>query len=116
MPQGGYGLCLSEASAIVMPLPSQGARNAPTLAPWLKSTMDSLSDSVFGAPWRSIGVGGSIPFMAMLAETYPSAQFVVTGAAGPDSNAHVPDEWLNIGHAVRITEAVALILDAHARR
>jgi acetylornithine deacetylase/succinyl-diaminopimelate desuccinylase-like protein len=89
--------------------------NAPALAPWLQSTMDSLSESVFGAPWRSIGIGGSIPFMAMLAETYPAAQFVVTGAAGPDSNAHVPDEWLNINHAVRITESVAHILDAHAR-
>jgi hypothetical protein len=52
--------------------------------------------------------------MGLLAETYPEAQFVVTGAAGKDSNAHVPDEWLNVDQATRVTEAVALILDAHA--
>jgi hypothetical protein len=35
-------------------------------------------------------------------------------AASKDSNAHVPDEWLNVDQATRVTEAVALILDAHA--
>jgi hypothetical protein len=28
---------------------------------------------------------------------------------------HVPDEWLNIGFAAQVTEAVAHLLDAHAR-
>jgi acetylornithine deacetylase/succinyl-diaminopimelate desuccinylase-like protein len=88
--------------------------NAPAFAPWLRSTLDTLSDSVFGNPWRTIGIGGSIPFMGLLAEMYPEAQFVVTGAAGRDSNTHVPDEWLNIDQAMRVTQSVALILDAHA--
>jgi hypothetical protein len=52
----------------------------------------------------------------MLAETYPRAQFVVTGAAGRDSNTHVPDEWLNLDQAARVSQSVALILDAHAGR
>jgi acetylornithine deacetylase/succinyl-diaminopimelate desuccinylase-like protein len=90
--------------------------NAPPLAPWLRSTLDSLSQEVFGNPWRTVGVGGSIPFMAMLADTYPLAQFVVTGAGGRDSNAHVPDEWLNLDQATRVSQSIALILDAHARR
>jgi acetylornithine deacetylase/succinyl-diaminopimelate desuccinylase-like protein len=90
--------------------------NAPSLAPWLRSTLDDLSTSVYSEPWRTVGIGGSIPFMALLAQAYPDAQFVVTGAAGRDSNAHVPDEWLNLDQAARITESVALILDAHARR
>jgi acetylornithine deacetylase/succinyl-diaminopimelate desuccinylase-like protein len=88
--------------------------DAPAFAPWLRSTLDSLSDSVFGNPWRTIGIGGSIPFMGLLAELYPAAQFVVTGAAGRDSNTHVPDEWLNLDQAMRVTQSVALILDAHA--
>jgi acetylornithine deacetylase/succinyl-diaminopimelate desuccinylase-like protein len=95
---------------------SAGGWNAPAMAPWLSSTLDSLSKEVFGNPWRTAGVGGSIPFMGLLAETYPDAQFVVTGAAGKDSNAHVPDEWLNIDQAVRVTQSVAMILDAHARQ
>lgn len=88
--------------------------NAPALAPWLSAGLDRVSDEVFGAPWRSIGLGGSIPFMALLGEKYPRAQFLVTGALGADSNAHVPDEWLHLGQATRVTEAVAHLLDAHA--
>ncbi|RZS37798.1 acetylornithine deacetylase/succinyl-diaminopimelate desuccinylase-like protein [Herbihabitans rhizosphaerae] len=91
--------------------------NAPAFAPWLRSIVDDVSDGVFGGePYGTVGLGGSIPFMGLLAEKYPDAQFVVTGALGPDSNAHVPDEWLNIAQAARVTEAVAHILDAHAAR
>ena len=53
--------------------------------------------------------------MALLGRRYPEAQIVITGALGADSNAHVPDEWLNIPFAGQITEAVAYLLDAHAR-
>jgi acetylornithine deacetylase/succinyl-diaminopimelate desuccinylase-like protein len=89
--------------------------NAPAITPWLAGALEKVSEHVFGAPWRSIGLGGSIPFMGLLGEKYPQAQFLVTGALGPDSNAHVPDEWLHLKHAQRVTEAVAHILDAHAR-
>ena len=53
--------------------------------------------------------------MALLGRRYPEAQIVITGALGADSNAHVPDEWLNIPFAGQITEAVAYLLDAHAQ-
>ncbi|WP_040925944.1 M20/M25/M40 family metallo-hydrolase [Saccharomonospora marina] len=89
--------------------------NAPEPAPWLEAALQRCSDEVFGKPWRGIGLGGSIPFMALLGEKYPDAQFVVTGALGPDSNAHVPDEWLHLDQARRVTEAVAMLLDAHAK-
>ncbi len=89
--------------------------NAPEAARWLAATLDEVSERVFGAPWRSIGLGGSIPFMGLLGERYPGAQFLVTGALGSDSNAHVPDEWLHLAQAARVTEAVAHMLDAHAR-
>ncbi|MPY97085.1 MAG: M20/M25/M40 family metallo-hydrolase [Actinophytocola sp.] len=89
--------------------------NAPDLAPWLERGLNAVSKDVFDAPWRGSGLGGSIPFMGLLGEKYPDAQFLVTGALGPDSNAHVPDEWLHIPHAKRVTAAVAHLLDAHAR-
>ncbi len=91
-----------------------GGWNAPDAAPWLANALELVSDRVFGRPWRSVGLGGSIPFMGLLAEKYPAAQFLVTGALGPDSNAHVPDEWLHLPQAQRVTEAVAHILHAHA--
>ncbi|TCP57313.1 acetylornithine deacetylase/succinyl-diaminopimelate desuccinylase-like protein [Tamaricihabitans halophyticus] len=95
---------------------AQGGWNAPDLAPWLEATLDTVGDRVFGAPCGTIGLGGSIPFMGLLASTYPEAQFVITGALGQDSNAHVPDEWLHLDQAQRVTEAVAHILHAHATR
>jgi acetylornithine deacetylase/succinyl-diaminopimelate desuccinylase-like protein len=88
--------------------------NAPELAPWLRSALDDASEQVFGAPWRALGLGGSIPFMGLLHEAYPDAQFLITGVLGPGSNAHVPDESLDLRYAAQVTEAVALVLQAHA--
>ncbi|MFI7452060.1 M20/M25/M40 family metallo-hydrolase [Nonomuraea sp. NPDC049714] len=89
--------------------------HAPAPAPWLASALRQVGDRVFGKPCQNLGIGGGIPFMEMLGRRYPRAQFVVTGALGGDSNAHVPDEWLHIPFAVQVTEAVAHLLDAHAR-
>jgi acetylornithine deacetylase/succinyl-diaminopimelate desuccinylase-like protein len=90
--------------------------NAPQTAPWLHEALDTVSTEVFdGSQWLTMGLGGSIPFMGSLGVAYPNAQFVVTGALANDSNPHVPDEWLHIPQAKRVTESVALLLDAHAR-
>jgi acetylornithine deacetylase/succinyl-diaminopimelate desuccinylase-like protein len=90
--------------------------NAPDTAPWLRSALDAASDDVFGQGWRTLGMGGSIPLMGLLQQAYPEAQFVVTGALGPGSNAHVPDESLDLAYAAKVTTAVAYVLDAHAQR
>lgn len=89
--------------------------NAPDVAPWLRAALDDAADSVFGSPWRTTGLGGSIPLMGLLQQRYPAAQFVVTGVLGPGSNAHVPDESIQLDYARRVTEAIALVLAAHAR-
>ena len=70
----------------------------------------------FGEPARTIGEGGTIPFMAMLGQRFPDAQFVITGVLGPETNAHGPNEFLHLPTAQHVTVAVAHILDAHARR
>ncbi len=90
--------------------------NSPAFAPWLIDALDAASTATFGQPPRTFGEGGSIPFMAMLGERFPDAQFVVTGVLGPDANAHGPNEYLHIPTARRLTGAVALLLDAHASR
>jgi len=90
--------------------------NAPAFAPWLREALDAGSKAAFGQPARTIGEGGSIPFMAMLGERYPDAQFVVTGVLGPHSNAHGPNEFLHIPCAVAVTGTVAHILAAHTER
>ncbi len=90
--------------------------DAPATAPWLTAAFDAASAETFGAPARAIGIGGSIPFMAMLGARFPAAQFAVIGVLGPGSNAHGPNEFLHLPTARHLTAGVARLLDAHARR
>ncbi|MCP3856703.1 MAG: M20/M25/M40 family metallo-hydrolase [Actinomycetia bacterium] len=83
---------------------------------WLADVLATSSTTHFGRPTRSFGIGGGIPFMAMLGQRYPAAQFVVTGVLGPESNAHGPNEFLDIPTGRKVTACVAEILDAHAAR
>ncbi len=89
--------------------------NAPPLAPWLEETLEAASQGAFAKPAMYMGEGGSIPFMGMLGERFPAAQFVITGVLGPGSNAHGPNEFLDITYAKRLTEAVATVIARHAR-
>ncbi|HEX6419117.1 MAG TPA: M20/M25/M40 family metallo-hydrolase [Acidimicrobiales bacterium] len=90
--------------------------HAPADAPWLTRAIASASEAAFGQGPRSLGEGGTIPFMGMLGRRFPDAQFVITGVLGPESNAHGPNEFLHLPTARRVTAAVAHILDAHAAR
>ena len=92
-----------------------GGWNAPPLAPWLEASLQAASHAYFGKPALALGVGGTIPFMKMLADRFPSAQFVVTGVLGPGSNAHGPNEFLHLPMAERLTACVARVLADHAR-
>jgi len=90
--------------------------HAPAVAPWLQASLDEASTSAFGLPSALIGGGGGIPFLAMLGERFPAAQFVVTGVLGPQSNAHGPNEFLHLPTARRITAVVAQVLHDACRR
>jgi acetylornithine deacetylase/succinyl-diaminopimelate desuccinylase-like protein len=88
--------------------------NAPRTAPWLERAVEEASRRHYGAPAMWMGEGGTIPFMAMLGEKFPQAQFFITGVLGPHSNAHGPNEFLHIDYAKRLTACVADVLTAHA--
>jgi acetylornithine deacetylase/succinyl-diaminopimelate desuccinylase-like protein len=92
---------------------ANGGWNAPSLAPWLEKSLAAASQATFGRPPAYMGEGGSIPFMGMLGEKFPKAQFVITGVLGPHSNAHGPNEFLHIPTAKRVTAAVAQVLADH---
>jgi len=90
--------------------------NAPAMSPWLEQSLGRASEAAFGGPPAYMGEGGSIPFMAMLGEKFPHAQFVVTGVLGPHSNAHGPNEFLHIPTGKRISVVIAQVLaDHHAQ-
>ncbi|MDH3296181.1 MAG: M20/M25/M40 family metallo-hydrolase [Acidimicrobiia bacterium] len=90
--------------------------NAPDLSPWLQSALDQASKNHFGQPMQLYGEGGTIPFMGMLGEKFPSAQFVITGVLGPGSNAHGPNEFIDVAYAETLTGCLAAVLDASTRR
>jgi acetylornithine deacetylase/succinyl-diaminopimelate desuccinylase-like protein len=90
--------------------------NAPPIADWLSDSVSSASMSYFGNPHAYNGEGGSIPFMGMLGEKFPAAQFLITGVLGPESNAHGPNEFLHLPTARKLTACVAVLLaDHHVR-
>jgi acetylornithine deacetylase/succinyl-diaminopimelate desuccinylase-like protein len=98
------------------PGPGAAGWNAPALSPWLEQSLERASEAAFGAPPAYMGEGGSIPFMAMLGEKFPQAQFVVTGVLGPHSNAHGPNEFLHIPTGKRISVVIAQVLADHYAR
>ena len=95
--------------------PQTGWR-APDQAPWLTRALDRASRDHFGAPLRSMGCGGTIPFMKMLGDRYPNVQFAVTGVLGPQSNAHGPNEFLDIATGRNVTACMAHVLAELARQ
>ena len=98
---------------------SDGAQQgwaAPRVKPALAAAFLSASERYFERPVRYMGMGGTIPFLKMLGDRFPNAQFMVTGVLGPHSNAHGPNEFLDIKTGKRITCCVAHVLADHATR
>ncbi len=115
-----------ELTAVLQADPPYGARvtvhpgargpgwESPAFSPWLSAAIESASLRHWGAPSASCGVGGTIPFMGMLGEQMPDAQYLLIGVLGPESNAHGPDEFLHLPTVRRVTATVADVLRAHA--
>jgi len=89
--------------------------NAPPLSPWLEDSIGRASRAVFGQDAVYVGCGGTIPFMGMLGQRFPSTQFFITGVLGPHANAHGPNEFLHLDYAKKLTACVSLVLADHAR-
>jgi len=87
--------------------------HAPPMAPWLEEAVDRASRSYFGAPAMHMGEGATIPFMGMLGEKFPDAQFLITGVLGPGANAHGPNEFLHVPTAEKLTACVAEVIARH---
>jgi acetylornithine deacetylase/succinyl-diaminopimelate desuccinylase-like protein len=90
--------------------------HAPPLASWLSEAVNEASQIFFGPEAGYIGEGGTIPFMGMLGDKFPAAQFVITGVLGPGSNAHGPNEFLHIAMGKGVTMSVAHLLHRFQER
>jgi acetylornithine deacetylase/succinyl-diaminopimelate desuccinylase-like protein len=86
---------------------------APPLAGWLEQAMDEASQEFYGREACHFGLGGTIPFMQMIGDKFPKAQFLITGVLGPRSNAHGPNEFLHVPYAKRLTCCLVRIVASH---
>ena len=86
--------------------------SAPKQAPWLAAALERASHQHYERAAAFLGEGVTIPFMSMLGQQYPEAQFLITGVLGPHSNAHGPNEFLHLDYAQKLTCCVAEVLAA----
>ncbi|RWZ61283.1 dipeptidase [Labedella populi] len=80
-----------------------------TSGPIVAATKQAMADA-WGVEPVDFGVGGSIPFIASLVESFPDAEILVTGVEDPHSRAHSPNESLHLGvfHRAVLSEALLL--------
>jgi len=83
---------------------------APAATDRFRKAIETASLQYFGREAMYIGEGGSIPFMTLLSQKYPEAQFMVTGVLGPHANAHGPNEFLHLPMAKKLTGCIAHVL------
>ncbi|RMG09889.1 MAG: dipeptidase [Planctomycetota bacterium] len=72
-------------------------------------------ERAFGRPLVKIGVGGSIPFIALFAERFPDTPLVLNGVMDPRTSAHGPNESLDKELFRKVVRANVLLLDELAR-
>ncbi len=84
--------------------------DSPPMNEGLASLINEASLEFYKKEALALGEGGSIPFMGMLGEKFPKAQFVITGVLGPSSNAHGPNEFIHLGYAKKLTACITMIL------
>ena len=85
---------------------------------WILKKLDSkINESfmkssmfLFGSECYNLGSGITIPFVNMLNEKYKNCNMFVSGLLGPKSNAHSPNECLNIDYSIKLTVALAHLI------
>jgi len=86
--------------------PGPGWNNKP-VSEKLHKSLDTTSQKLWGKEYMSFGEGGSIPFIKLLADSFPKCEILVIGVLGPNSNAHSVNEALNIQYCKNITTTLA---------
>lgn len=72
--------------------------------------MRKAMTAAFGKAPVDVGAGGSIPFVAEFARTFPDATLMLTGAADPMCNAHSENESVGLADLEKACLAEALFL------
>lgn len=75
---------------------------------WLNSALTEAAQKYFdGKTVRSLGEGGSIPFLKELEKKYPETQILAMGVVGPGANIHGPNEKINLVYVRKLIKVLA---------
>ncbi len=88
----------------------EGGFVAEPLHGWLAEEMDNSGLRHFGKKTGYIFCGASIGTLPCFQRAFPSSPFINTGALGPGSNAHAPNEFLDLPYTVKLSCVLADIL------
>ena len=84
---------------------------------WMKDlsekTEKALSDAsnhFFGRGVGKYGIGGSIPFLKVLGDKYPATEILALGVLGPETNAHAPNETLDLPFTKKFICAISHLI------
>jgi acetylornithine deacetylase/succinyl-diaminopimelate desuccinylase-like protein len=58
---------------------------------------DRAYERAWGRPLLPIGIGGSIPFVALFGRRYADLPLILNGVMDPETGPHGPDESLHLG-------------------
>lgn len=76
---------------------------------------DRAYTRAWGRPLLPVGIGGSIPFVALFGRRYASLPLILNGVLDPESGAHGPDESLHLGIFEKAILANIYMLDELSR-
>lgn len=96
-----------------VPTVASNGWSAKAAAPWITKAFEKASESYWGNKPAYMGLGASIPLVKLFSEKWPHAQFMVSGALGPNSNAHGPNESLHIEYCKKQTASVAYLISQY---
>ncbi len=76
---------------------------------------DRAYEKAWGRPLVQIGIGGSIPFVALFGRRYAHLPLILNGVMDPETGAHGPDESLHLGVFRKAIQANVYLLDELGR-
>lgn len=85
---------------------------APQDASWLAQAWQSAGTTLFDHEPDVANEGGTIGILQDFRKNFPESPFLMTGMLGPQSNAHGPDESLDIAYWEKLTAALVHVLAA----
>lgn len=74
------------------------------------TVLNDASKQFYGKECGKYGIGGSIPFLKVLGDKYPKTEILALGVLGPETNAHAPNETLDLPFTEKFIASLSHVL------